>query len=147
MAKCLLAKIRPSFCFTRQSHLASRLENGPNFQDFLDNTAKKNDEYTGNLVLRKGEQRLRIPPWLKTEIPVGENYARLKETLAKLKLNTVCVEAKCPNIGETGIFRKLRSIFLNKNQVNVGMVAKIALPRQRSCFWVINAHVDVVFVQ
>jgi lipoic acid synthetase len=101
MAKYLLRKTRPIYCSTRHSHLASRLESGPDFQHFLDKTAdNKNNEYTGNLVLRKGEQRLRIPPWVKTEIPMGENYSRLKQTLAKLNLNTVCVEAKCPNIGE-----------------------------------------------
>ena len=76
----------------------SRLADGPSFEEFLQ--GKKSDDYQGNLVLRKGEQRLRIPPWLKTEIPMGENYARLKKTLSKLNLNTVCVEAKCPNIGE-----------------------------------------------
>lgn len=43
---------------------------------------------------------LRLPQWLKREIPKGENYFRLKKDLEKLKLSTVCQEAKCPNIGE-----------------------------------------------
>jgi hypothetical protein len=30
----------------------------------------------------------------------GENYQRLKGTVRKLKLATVCEEARCPNIGE-----------------------------------------------
>nr|CAD1832981.1 unnamed protein product [Ananas comosus var. bracteatus] len=30
----------------------------------------------------------------------GEKFARLRESLSELKLNTVCVEAQCPNIGE-----------------------------------------------
>lgn len=47
----------------------------------------------------KGE-RLRLPPWLRTEVPMGSNYAVLKERLRELKLSTVCEEAKCPNIGE-----------------------------------------------
>lgn len=34
------------------------------------------------------------------KIPAGENYNTLKQTLRGLKLNTVCEEAKCPNIGE-----------------------------------------------
>lgn len=34
------------------------------------------------------------------EIPRGENYEHLKETVRSLKLATVCEEAKCPNIGE-----------------------------------------------
>lgn len=40
------------------------------------------------------------PPWLKVKAPAGENYLRLKEMMAELKLATVCQEAKCPNIGE-----------------------------------------------
>ncbi|XP_046851894.1 lipoyl synthase, mitochondrial-like [Xenia sp. Carnegie-2017] len=44
--------------------------------------------------------RLRLPPWLKTEIPIGKNYYKLKESLRELNLSTVCEEAKCPNIGE-----------------------------------------------
>ena len=81
----------------RLSHSKSRLPSGPTLTDFIDDA--KANEYQGNLVLRKGETRLRIPPWLKTEIPMGENFSRLKKTLSKLNLNTVCVEAKCPNIG------------------------------------------------
>ena len=34
------------------------------------------------------------------EIPSGENYLRLRDTVRTLKLATVCEEAKCPNIGE-----------------------------------------------
>jgi lipoyl synthase len=85
----------------RYTHDKARLRNGPNLNDFLEKA--KTDEYQGNLVLRQGEQRLRIPPWLKTEIPMGEHYSQLKKTLNKLNLNTVCVEAKCPNIGETNL--------------------------------------------
>ena len=33
--------------------------------------------------------RLRLPPWLKTEIPYGKNYSALKDTLRGLKLHTV----------------------------------------------------------
>ena len=33
--------------------------------------------------------RLRLPPWLKTEIPIGKNYYKLKETLRELNLSTV----------------------------------------------------------
>lgn len=98
MAKCFLRKSPINFYFCRYSHGKSSFENGPDFEYFLKQNPSKN--YHGNLVLRKGEQRLRIPPWLKTEIPMGENFTKLKKTLSKLNLNTVCVEAKCPNIGE-----------------------------------------------
>jgi lipoic acid synthetase len=98
MAKYLLRRCSINLYFNRYSHEKSRLENGPDFEHFLKGTHQ--NEYNGNLVLRKGEQRLRIPPWLKTEIPMGENFTKLKKNLSKLNLNTVCVEAKCPNIGE-----------------------------------------------
>ena len=40
------------------------------------------------------------PPWLKVRAPGGDTYHRLKETLRKLDLYTVCEEARCPNVGE-----------------------------------------------
>lgn len=42
---------------------------------------------------------VRIPPWIKTPVPIGAGYFKLKTSLEELKLNTVCQEAKCPNIG------------------------------------------------
>ncbi len=42
----------------------------------------------------------RIPRWLKFQIPGGAEYVRLKNTIGAFNLHTVCVEAKCPNIGE-----------------------------------------------
>lgn len=44
--------------------------------------------------------RLNLPPWLRTKIPTGPDYFRLKDSLKNLKLSTVCQEARCPNIGE-----------------------------------------------
>jgi lipoic acid synthetase len=40
------------------------------------------------------------PEWLKVRAPGSENYLRLKGLMKDLKLNTVCEEAHCPNIGE-----------------------------------------------
>ncbi len=40
------------------------------------------------------------PPWLKVPFPGGERYSWIKKRAANLNLNTVCEEAKCPNIGE-----------------------------------------------
>jgi lipoic acid synthetase len=44
--------------------------------------------------------RERKPDWLKVRAPGGERYTRLKETLRKLDLYTVCEEARCPNVAE-----------------------------------------------
>jgi lipoic acid synthetase len=40
------------------------------------------------------------PAWLKVRAPGSENYIRLKGIMHDLKLNTVCEDAHCPNIGE-----------------------------------------------
>ena len=40
------------------------------------------------------------PEWLKVRAPGSPNYVRLKGLLQNLRLNTVCEEAHCPNIGE-----------------------------------------------
>uniref|UniRef100_UPI00398F2D07 lipoyl synthase, mitochondrial isoform X2 n=1 Tax=Pristiophorus japonicus TaxID=55135 RepID=UPI00398F2D07 len=78
------------------------LEEGPDLREFISgelSDKKTWEEYKGNLKRQKGE-RLRLPPWLKTEIPLGKNYNKLKNTLRNLNLHTVCEEARCPNIGE-----------------------------------------------
>jgi lipoyl synthase len=40
------------------------------------------------------------PAWLKVRAPGSANYVRLKGIMQELKLNTVCEDAHCPNIGE-----------------------------------------------
>ncbi len=40
------------------------------------------------------------PSWLKAGLPSGPTYHALRGMLSKLKLHTVCEEARCPNIGE-----------------------------------------------
>ncbi len=42
----------------------------------------------------------RHPDWIKARLPSGENYHDLKNIMRGLTLNTVCEEARCPNIGE-----------------------------------------------
>ena len=49
---------------------------------------------------RAPERRDPKPPWLKVRAPGGETYTALKHTLRRLDLNTVCEEARCPNVGE-----------------------------------------------
>jgi lipoyl synthase len=47
-----------------------------------------------------GLPRAPKPEWLKVRAPGSPNYVRLKGLMRALKLNTVCEEARCPNIGE-----------------------------------------------
>jgi lipoic acid synthetase len=42
----------------------------------------------------------RHPEWIRARMPSGETYHELKRLLGGLTLNTVCEEARCPNIGE-----------------------------------------------
>jgi lipoic acid synthetase len=42
----------------------------------------------------------RKPAWLKVKAPGGPNYAHVRRVMRELRLNTVCEEAHCPNVGE-----------------------------------------------
>lgn len=42
----------------------------------------------------------RRPDWLKVRLPHGENFTDVKNLMRTNKLNTVCEEARCPNLGE-----------------------------------------------
>lgn len=57
--------------------------------------------YPGGLGPHTGrDPTVKKPPWLRQRAPQGERYSEMKESLSTLKLNTVCEEAQCPNIGE-----------------------------------------------
>jgi lipoyl synthase len=43
---------------------------------------------------------LRKPPWIRVKAPVSPEYHETRRLMRELKLNTVCEEAACPNIGE-----------------------------------------------
>jgi lipoic acid synthetase len=45
-------------------------------------------------------QPRRLPPWLKRPLPAGEAQAETRRLIHGLRLNTVCAEARCPNLGE-----------------------------------------------
>jgi lipoyl synthase len=41
--------------------------------------------------------RPRLPPWFKIEAKTGPDYLDIKRTMDRLKLHTICEEARCPN--------------------------------------------------
>ncbi|MGC0371454.1 MAG: hypothetical protein DGJ47_000143 [Rickettsiaceae bacterium] len=43
---------------------------------------------------------LKKPDWIRVKAPVSKQYQETKKLMKELKLNTVCEEAACPNIGE-----------------------------------------------
>lgn len=110
VAKFRLERYWPSRCCLSVRHVSNltneqkeKIASGPPFDKFLSDaraeTVTDYSGYTGALKSKSGE-RLRLPPWLKTEIPVGKNFNRLKTSLRSLKLHTVCEEARCPNVDE-----------------------------------------------
>jgi lipoic acid synthetase len=51
-------------------------------------------------VLTPSSAPPRKPAWLKVKAPGGATYADVRRLMRDLRLNTVCEEAHCPNIGE-----------------------------------------------
>ena len=53
-------------------------------------------------VVEKNETRPagRRPDWLRTKLPSGKTYRSVADTIQDESLNTVCEEARCPNMGE-----------------------------------------------
>lgn len=46
------------------------------------------------------QERLKKPDWIRVRAPVSAVYQETRDIIRKQKLNTVCEEASCPNIGE-----------------------------------------------
>ena len=56
-------------------------------------------------VFKEQAEKVKIPlgkrpDWLKVKLPTGDNYSDVRHLMREKKLNTVCEEAKCPNIAE-----------------------------------------------
>lgn len=75
-------------------------KNAPKLLDFVDETCQTLTplvEYAGAFLTPSYE---RLPSWLRTSIPVGQQFSETRRAITDLGLNTVCQEARCPNIGE-----------------------------------------------
>lgn len=89
------------------STFSDRLNAGPNFGDFVsvkESALSPEDALELKTVMvgpaGKKKPHTRLPEWLKTPIPVNENYKKIKNDLRGLNLHTVCEEARCPNISD-----------------------------------------------
>src|SRR5690554_4894114 len=51
-------------------------------------------------VIEKNNPARRRPDWLRVKLPSGEKFKEVSETIRENNLNTVCSEARCPNMGE-----------------------------------------------
>ena len=112
VCSCHQFSSKPEQVTNKLEDFKSKVENGPELGDFIAGVVPRdlhtdyqvgrtiNNEpilkqgFTeqGKLKLDKGDKRLRLPPWLKTAIPVGKNFSQLKSDLRGLKLSTVCEE-------------------------------------------------------
>ncbi|MEQ1628486.1 MAG: lipoyl synthase, partial [Nitrospira sp.] len=45
----------------------------------------------------RSPERPRLPAWFKVEAQTGPDYLDIKQTMDRLKLHTICEEARCPN--------------------------------------------------
>ncbi|WP_332695774.1 lipoyl synthase [Halalkalibacter lacteus] len=62
--------------------------------------------------MAKKEEHLRKPDWLKIKLNTNESYTGLKKMMRENKLNTVCEEARCPNIHECWAVRKTATFMI-----------------------------------
>ncbi|CDO72381.1 hypothetical protein BN946_scf184977.g80 [Trametes cinnabarina] len=86
-ARCLAT---PS---SSKGSFSQTLADGPSLDDFIA------DRVPDRVVLGN-KNAPRLPSYLKTTIPKGASFAKIKKDLRGLNLHTVCEEARCPNIGD-----------------------------------------------
>lgn len=76
-------------------------------------TNDKTPARSANMGLHTGrDPNVKKPAWLRQRAPQGEKLSKLKESITTLKLNTVCEEAQCPNIGEVRLVWDLFEIYV-----------------------------------
>lgn len=66
----------------------------------------------GARIMATQKEYIRKPDWLKTKINTNESYTGLKKLMRNKKLNTVCEEARCPNIHECWSERKTATFMI-----------------------------------
>ncbi|MER2998725.1 lipoyl synthase [Pontibacter populi] len=44
--------------------------------------------------------KIRKPNWLRVKLPVGQEYAKVRNIVDEYKLHTICESGNCPNMGE-----------------------------------------------
>ncbi|PCH33512.1 Lipoyl synthase [Wolfiporia cocos MD-104 SS10] len=76
-----------------KSSFSQALAEGPTLDDFISGNAP-------DRVVLGNTKGPRLPSYLKTSIPKGASYTKIKNDLRGLNLHTVCEEARCPNIGD-----------------------------------------------
>ncbi len=88
----------------------------------------------------------RRPEWLKVKLPTGKNYVDVKNLMRNNKLNTVCEEAKCPNLAECWNHRTATFMILGDTctrscgfcNIKVGMPNELDLDEPRRVAEAVN---------
>ncbi|KAF5356344.1 hypothetical protein D9756_003872 [Leucocoprinus leucothites] len=91
--RTLATAATPTSVPNSRSKFSQELDNGPTLDDFITGD-------TPDRIVLGNTKAPRLPSFLKTSIPAGGSYAKIKKDLRGLKLHTVCEEARCPNIGD-----------------------------------------------
>ncbi|TFY62152.1 hypothetical protein EVJ58_g4038 [Rhodofomes roseus] len=76
-----------------KASFSQTLAEGPSLDEFIAGNAP-------DRVVLGNTSAPRLPSYLKTSIPKGASFSKIKNDLRGLKLHTVCEEARCPNIGD-----------------------------------------------
>jgi lipoyl synthase len=51
-------------------------------------------------VIPSENNRIKKPDWLRVKLPVGKEYAKVRQLVDQYKLHTICESGNCPNMGE-----------------------------------------------
>jgi len=68
----------------------------------------------------------RKPAWIRVKAPTSKEYGQTKKLIREHKLNTVCVEASCPNIGECWSKRHVTVMILGDICTWAGVFCNVA---------------------
>ncbi|OBZ79563.1 Lipoyl synthase, mitochondrial [Grifola frondosa] len=80
---------------TSKPAFSQALADGPSLDDFIADSVQ-----TALFWEHEHVRSPRLPSYLKTSIPKGASFSKIKKDLRGLNLHTVCEEARCPNIGD-----------------------------------------------
>jgi len=53
-----------------------------------------------NIELAEEPRFKKKPDWLRVKLPIGKEYAKVREVVSTHKLHTICESGSCPNMGE-----------------------------------------------
>ncbi|KAK1260299.1 hypothetical protein QJS04_geneDACA020316 [Acorus gramineus] len=93
--------VRSEAVDAHRGKLKSEPSASPSAAEKLFGSAAGAGPYPGGMGPHTGrDPSVKKPEWLRQRAPQGERYQKVKESLSRLNLHTVCEEAQCPNIGE-----------------------------------------------